>query len=370
MKKTENTPIATRQVFFISTSLLVIIGHFFLIRLYLEWSGRDAWIGMIIGFLLGFIIFLAMAKLNEKLYGNTIVEHFISWCGPWFGRVLTIPIIFYYFILALITLYGLSQFINSVFLSDHPLWLISIVFSLAVFYMVHQGIEVIARVAEWIIIINILSGLSISFLLRDKKDYSQLLPILEDGFIPIIPVIVFTIAVFGEMLVLLMVNVRKESKKSISYMKVYIILFIANLIIFPSTASGPVAIFGEEQAKQLTYPVESMVRLISVGFIERFDIYGLSIMSVSAFLRLALLHYGTSLAIAQWFNLKDYRYVNWLLGGLLFYASIRTFDHIVDFYNFLSDYYFYGVISVIFILLLTLAITIFPKLTNSQDFKG
>ncbi len=362
-----NTPIATRQLFFITTPLLVIIGHFFLIKLYLGWAGRDAWLGMVCGFLLGIVVFLAMAKLNEKLYGATIIERFLGWCGPWFGRLITIPIFIYFFTLSLITLYGFTIFINSIFLRDHPFWLISLIFSLAVFYMVHKGIEIIARVAEWIIVLNILSGTTVSILLHNRKNYSQLLPILENGIHPIIPVILFTIAVFGEMFVLLMVNVRRESTEAISHMKVYLIIFIINLIIFPSTAAGPVAIFGEEQAKQLFFPVESTVRLISVGFIERLDIYGLGIMSVSAFLRLALLHYGNSVAIAQWLNLKDYRIINWLLGGVLFYASLRSFNDLVELYNFLRDYYYFGLISVAFILILCLAVIFFPKLTAQKN---
>lgn len=361
-----NTSITTRQVFFITTPLLVIIGHFFLIKIYLGLAGRDAWLGMIIGFFVGFIIFLAMAKLVERFSGATIIQRSIQRFGPWLGRLLTIPLILYFFTLSVITLYGYSVFINSVFLQQHNLWIIMFYFAVAVFYFVHLGIEVISRVAEIILILNIISGASVSLALMDQKDYSKLLPILEYGIEPIIPVVLLIIAVFGEMIVLLMLNVRRESKKSISYKMVFIILFIVNLIIFPSTAAGPVAIFGVAQAQQFTYPVESMVRLINIGFIERFDVYGLAIMTVSAFLRLALLHYGTSVALSQWINIKDYRWVNWIFGGILFITSLKIFEDILEFYDFLENYYFYGVISSCVILVLWLAVMIIPKLSNNK----
>lgn len=361
-----NTSISTRQVFFITTPLIVIIGHFFLIKIYLGFAGRDAWLGMIIGFVVGFIIFLAMAKLVETFSGATIVQRSMQRFGPWFGRILTIPLILYFFILSIITLYGYSIFINSVFLQTHKLWIIMFYFAFAIFYFVHLGIEVIARVAEFILILNIMSGTFVSLALMERKDYSKLLPILEHGIEPIIPVVLLILAVFGEMILLLMVNVRRDSDKSISYRKVFIILFIVNLIIFPSTAAGPVAIFGEAQAQLFTYPVESTVRLINIGFIERFDIYGLTIMTVSAFLRLAFLHYGASVALSQWLNIKDYRWINWFLGGALFITSLNTFESIIHFYSFLEKYYVYGIISSGVILLLWIAVLFIPKLSSND----
>lgn len=355
------TAIATRQVFFITTPLIVIPGHFFLIRTFLGWAGRDAWLGIIAGFGAGFIIFLAMAYLNEKLYGKTLVERALEKLGPWFGRLVTLPLVAYFFILSLITLYGFSVFITSVFLPQHSLGVISAIFAFCVLYTVHLGIEVIVRVSEWIIILNILAGIFVSVALKPLKDYHKLLPILENGIEPIIPVVLVILALFGEMIVMLMINVNRENEKSYSYRKIYIISFIANLIIFPSTAAGAVAIFGETQAVKLIYPVESMVRLINVGYLERFDIYGLTIMSVSAYLRLALLHYGASIALADWFKMKDYRWINWLLGIILIIMSTRTFNTVLNFYSFLEKYYFYGLLASGIILLLCFCVFIISR---------
>lgn len=362
-----NTSISTRQVFFITTPLLVIIGHFFLIKVYFNFAGRDAWLGMIMGFAVGFIIFLAMAKLVENFSGATIIERSIKRFGPFLGRLMTLPLILYFFILAVITLYGYSVFINSVFLQQHKLWIIMFYFTLAILYFVHLGIEVIARVAEFILILNIMSGTFVSLALMSEKDYSKLLPIMENGIQPLLPVILLIIAVFGEMIVLLMVNVRRDTNKAIGYRMIFIILFIVNLIIFPSTAAGPIAIFGEALSKQLTYPVESTVRLVNIGFIERFDIYGLAIMTVSAFLRLSLLHYGTSMALSQWLKVKDYRRVNLILGGILFFTSLHIFDNILHFYDFLGKYYFYGAISSGVILLLSLAVIMMNKKSKNKN---
>lgn len=354
--------IATRQVFFLVTALIVIPGHFFLIKIFLGWAGRDSWLGMVVGLIFGTVIFLAMAILSEKLYGKSLVLRATETLGPFFGRMATVPLILYFIVHSVLTIYGYSIFITAVFLPMHPLWVVATVFCIAVFYTTHLGIEVIARVSEWIIILNILAGTFVSFSLKPLKDYKKLLPILENGVEPIVPVILAILALLGELIVLLMVNINRDDKKSLSHKKAFFISFLGILIILPSTAAGAVAIFGVTQAKGFMYPVESMVRLINVGFIERFDIYGLTIMSVSAYLRLALLHYGASLGISQWLKLKNYQGVNWILGFVLIVVSLRVFDTPIDFYNFLRKYYMVGLLFSATILVLCAVVLIVPKL--------
>lgn len=368
----QKTAITTRQSFYVSMPILIIMGHFFLVPVYLRFAGRDAWLGVIGGILLGAVIFAAMGKLQERLYGKTLVEWSIQWFGPWFGRIVTLPLIIYFFVLSFITLYGFSVFIDSEFLTEHPRWAIAIPFALAVIYMVHKGIEVIARVSEWILIYNIVTGIMVSLSLIDKKDYSKLLPMLGYGLRPVIPVTILVLAVFGELIAMLMVNVRKPDAKSFSHSKMYWILFVANLFILPSSVAGPVAIFGPDQAKLLMFPVESMVRLINVGFIERFDIYGLTIMTVSALLRLALLQYATSVAITQWLSLKDYKWINAILGVGLAAASLLVFDNYIDLLKFLQKYYAYGIVASGLILLLWIVTSIASaaKKKSSGDSAG
>lgn len=346
--------------------ILVIMGHFFLVPVYLRCAGRDSWLGVVGGILLSSVIIAAMGKLQERLYGKTLVEWAIQWFGPWFGRIVTLPLIFYFFVLSFITLYGFSVFIDSEFLTEHPRWAIAIPFGLAAIYMVHKGVEVIARVCEWILIYNIVAGIMVSLSLIDKKDYSKLLPMLSHGLRPVIPVTILVLAVFGELIAMLMVNVRKPEAKSFSHSKMYWILYVANLFIFPSSVTGPVAIFGPDQAKLLMFPMESMVRLINVGFIERFDIYGLTIMTVSALLRLAFLHYATSLAVTQWLSIKDYRWTNVILGVGLTAASLLVFDNYVDLLEFLQKYYAYGIVFSALIILLWIG-TSFPFSSKQES---
>lgn len=353
---TGKTAIAPRQVFYLALPLLLIMGHFFLVPVYLDSAGRDAWLGIVAGFAAGAVLFGVMGLLQERLYGKTLVEWALERLGPVFGRIVTLPYIAYMFVLSVVTLYGTGIFVGSVFFVDYPVWVITGTFTLVLVYMVQHGIEVISRVCEWVLLYNIVSGILVSLALTQTKDYTKLTPILEHGIGPILPVAVLVLAVFGEMLVLLMVQVRRDGPRQFSHARMYWILFFASFIIFPSTTTGPVAIFGEEQAQELAFPVESTVRLINVGFIERFDIYGLTIMTLSALLRLALLQYASSMAVAQWFSLRSYKPVNVVLGAAILVSAHVIFDNYAELLLFFRKLYPFGALGCAVILLLGAAV--------------
>ncbi|WP_438446367.1 GerAB/ArcD/ProY family transporter [Gorillibacterium sp. sgz5001074] len=359
---TDKTAVSTRQIFYLALPLLLIMGHFFLVPVYLDWAGRDAWVGILAGFAAGGVLFAAMGRLQERLYGRTLVEWAILRWGPTVGRLATLPYIAYMFALSVITLYGTGVFVGSVFFVERPLWVITGTFTLVLLYLVHHGIEVIARVCEWVLLYNIVSGLLVSLALHHMKDYTKLTPVLRHGMAPVLPVMLLVLAVFGEMLVLLMVHVKREGPRSFSHTRMYMILFAAAMIILPSTTVGPVVIFGEEQARELAFPVESTVRLINVGFIERFDIYGLTIMTVSALLRLALLHYASSTAVAQWFSLPSHKPVNLLLGAVLLAVSHTTFSDYSELLVFLRRLYPYG--GAAGVVILAMGLWTFSKRSN------
>ncbi|MEW6064472.1 hypothetical protein P378_14875 [Desulforamulus profundi] len=357
----QKTAISTKQVFFLLTTMLSIIGHVLLVPVYFEWAGKDAWIGIFVSFLLGVLVFVAMGKLNEILYGETLIHRVNRWLGPWFGRILTLPLVLYFFLLSVITLYGFVDFTVSFFLTETPRWAVALSFGLAVFYLVHLGIEVIVRVSEWIVVIVLFTGIVVSAALLEKKDYTQLLPPLDMGIEPILPVIFLTFAVFGEMLVLLMVNVKKDHEKSISHVKVYLIALGVNLIIFLGAVTGPIAIFGEEQVKNFIYPMGNTVRLISLGFTDRLDSYGVTLLTAGSFVRLGIFHYATSLAISQWFSIANYRWINWILGMVLIITSLTMFNNYSEYYYFLKNYYPYGVVFTGVIIILWMLIAIMSK---------
>jgi len=295
---------------------------------------------------------------------------FNQWFGAWLGRIFSLPLIIYFFFLSTITLYGLINFIESIFLLDTPSWSLAVAFGIAVFYSVHLGIEIIARVAEWILPWIFVSGFILFFSLLPQKDHSLLLPILEHGVQPVIPVMILIMANLGEMLVMLMINVRRNPGKSIGYTKIYLITMVVNLFTFLGTAIGPVAIFGEELLQKMNYPIQSTTRMMTLGFIERLDAFGLTLVIVGSFVRLGILHYATSLAVSEWLKVKNYRIVNWLVGVALIIVSLVIFGNFREFNDFLKNVYPYGIFFAGLLVLIWLALASKDKVQNRKRKAG
>src|SRR5699024_10831526 len=62
---------------------------------------------------------------------------------------------------------------------------------------------------------------------------------------------------------------------------------IIGLTMF-STANGSITIFGLGQAQNFNYPAQEIVRLINLSFIDRFDIYGMILMTFGVYTRCSL----------------------------------------------------------------------------------
>lgn len=65
----------------------------------------------------------------------------------------------------------------------------------------------------------------------------------------------------------------------------WVIGVILNAIMMLSTTTGTIMVFGAGQTDNMIYPALEVVRLITLGFIDRFDIYGLILMSFGCFIR-------------------------------------------------------------------------------------
>lgn len=55
-----------------------------------------------------------------------------------------------------------------------------------------------------------------------------------------------------------------------------------------STTTGVITIFGLAQAENFVYPSTEIVRIISLGFIDRFDVYALILMTFGTYIRCSL----------------------------------------------------------------------------------
>ncbi len=306
--------VSYRQTAFLLSMSLPVMGHMFLIPPIVEGSGRDSWIAILLTVPFAVFFGFALHRLHKLFPDKRYIQILEFTFGRLPGKVIGLAVIGYFLFLALITLYGTVNFIQTVFLPEAPWWALQITFYPLVIYAASKGVEVLARSSVILFVIIIVTGESIALTTHQMKDYNLLLPVLSHGSEPILYGMALTAALYGEFVILLMMGMEKatERSKSLFFINTVTVFLIAWM--FLGTVTSSISIFGIHQVTNLEYPAQSIVRLVEFGFIERFDIYGILTMISGGIIRMGLLHWAAGKGITQVIGIKK----QWMIHGALF----------------------------------------------------
>jgi len=340
--------ISYRQSVFLASLILPVTGHMLLLVPMFDGAGRDSWIAILftvpIGLFYGFILY----RLHRLHPDQSLVQILSSAFGKIIGKTLTSGWIAYLLFMLVTSFYALFDFIQIYFLPETPRWVLGVSFYIIVFYALFLGVESITRFCEPLLLLIFISGSSIGIATLNRKDYDLLFPIFEQGFSQLWQGMFLTIALFGELSILLMIGLKKDYKKSRSFLFTNMVIIFLVTLMFLGTTTSSLAIFGVEFASNLTYPAQSIVRLVSFGFIERFDIYGIAVMVVGSIVRVSIFQWGLRKSVQQWMGLEKGNWVIYLLiTCFIFYGAMKLIDTHTNFMLFFSRFYVWtAVISV------------------------
>lgn len=333
--------ISYRQSVYLLSMILPVTGHFLLLPTIIILSGHEAWVAILLALPIGLLFGFTLSRLHTIYPTYSFDKMLIKTFGKITGNLLMIILMGYFFYLLLITFYGLVDFIKLFFLPETPLWVLAIPFYLVVFYAIKVGVESITRISEALLPIIIFTGSAVGIATLHEKDYELLFPIFENGIAPMYGGILLTIALFGEMSMILMIHLKKgvEKSKSIFFTNTLIVLFMT--FMFLGTVTGVLAIFGEEFSKNLVYPAQGIIRLVSFGFIERFDIFGITVMVFGSIIRASILHISIYQGVR---NILPNERAKWLIHlaiglSVIIYSFTNIHNHHHYIGTYLTKYY-------------------------------
>ncbi|URM31189.1 spore germination protein [Cytobacillus firmus] len=332
--------VSYRQSVFLLSMILPVTGHFLLLPTIFSMAGHEAWVAILLampfGFFLGFTIFRLHMIYPKSTLDGMLVQTF----GKIAGKIMILPFAVYFLYLTIITFFGIVDFVQVIFLPETPRWVIGTAFYLIVLYALFVGIENITRISEAILPFIVITGFAIAISTFGEKDFNNLLPIFEEGLFPLFDAIILTVGLYGEMTLLLMVQLRKqyESSKSLLYTNSLLVLLIA--IMFVGTVTGTLAVFGEQLVRTLEYPAQSIVRLVSFGFVERFDVYGIIVIVFGGIIRISVLHSSIGKSFEPWFKDKGkwgVHFASVIVVVLFTVFGIKNYNHFIS--DYISKYY-------------------------------
>jgi len=321
-----------------------------------RFARHDMWMTPIAGSLIGFITVYIVWKLHQLFPKLNPIQYSEKILGKAVGKLFGVFLVSFYIHDTGLIIRQYSDFISGNVMFETP----SLVFSISIMFVsalaVRGGIEVIARSAVICTTLYMSTSVSLLLLLKDI-DVTFMLPILENGLLPVMKGGFVHTAWFSELFLLAFVypyiNSPKTGLKSGMKIALFIMLFLLYINFFVLT------LLGISSVNQF-YPVYSIVRAISVmGFFENFEVIITASWVLGNFVKVTVFLYVASLGLAQLLRLSDYRLIVFplsLLIILLSYWGIPNIVELIDYMTKIQPFYFVMVQTILPLFLLIIAL--------------
>jgi spore germination protein KB len=230
-----------------------------------------------------------------------------------------------------------GDFLVSAFLPETPILVFNIMVLTLAAMAVRGGIEVIARVNQFVFPQFFLVLAALVFLTIEEWEFGNLLPLLEYGIKPVLAGSVTPSAWRGEVVVILMflpyLNKPAEAAKSVAAA----VLIIAVFLTLPILAG--VLVFGSEQEAHFVFPTLELARYVNVGdFLQRLEAIIIIVWVAGITVKVAVFYLASVLSASHLVGLSDYRPLVYPVGIITLVYSIVLFDNSRELVKFLAEY--------------------------------
>lgn len=328
----ESGRISNIQAAMLTVMSLTIIGHLILLTVVIGESRQDGWIAAIIGTILGLIGIISLVRLSQKFPGLTLVEMLFSHFS-WVGKLIGVLYLAYFYIMTVLAVRLFAETYKKIMEETPVIAFVAVILFLTA-YIVYSGIETMGRLNQIMLpVVVVIAFVVVVLTLGKNKDYTNLLPILGNGFSPVALGSLSVMGWFGEFVIMGMIFPYVKCPRRLVKTGIYTALI--TLIFFLGPVTGPVALFGPVEAAKMELPTFSEVRYITAGdVLYRFDTIAILFWTTGLTIRTAIFFYGLSLGAAQALKLKSYRPIvipfAWLIGvgAVLF---VKNYQELTDF---------------------------------------
>jgi len=304
--KISGTQVAMLLFVFITSTLIIFVPNYTA-----QAAKESAWLAVsILPFSFGYLTLWVVCKLGSYFPKLTIFQYCEVILGKFLGKGLGLAYIMYLLVMDVLVLREFSDFINITTLPLTPrLWLLASIIALAL-YGAYQGLEVIARAVQFILGIYVV-GFSITVLMAlTNFDVARLLPVMEEGLLPIIRGSIAPSSWYGEIFILAtlfpFVDKSAELKKKGTIALVAITLFVTVDVIMT------LGVLGADLTSKIAVPFWTVARSIEIGeVLQRLEVFLLVIWVTGVIIKASLLCYLINLGITQVLGFKK---LNLVLG--------------------------------------------------------
>lgn len=303
---------------------------------------QDAWIAILLAVVLAIPALFVYARLLFNFPGRDLFDILEIVFGKIISKFIQILFIWYAFHLGALVIRNFSEFIRIVAMPETPPFITNVFMAIICILVIKDGIEVLGRIATFILPILIAIILFVVLLGTPNFDLNNFKPVLYEGFKPVLDGAFSTFAFpFAETVVFTMVFSSLKRKGS-SYRVYYWALLIGSLLIMVVSVRN-LLVLGIETVAMLYFPSYSAVSVINIGeFLQRIEVTAAVVFLFAGFAKVSVCLYAATNGIAKVFNLGDYRNIAAPVGLLMVLLTRIIYDNameMVEWARFVYKYY-------------------------------
>ncbi|WP_308634574.1 GerAB/ArcD/ProY family transporter [Paenibacillus silvisoli] len=316
--------VSKSQLFWMIFISEIVLLSYFALGPSLKQAKQDIWISYLLaggGALIGTYL---MMKVSFAYGSSTMVTYVQSIMGKWLGKLIALGYIVFWLLLTMMMLHGTVDFISTNLLYQTPTIVIVVLeIALMIYFNVQGGITTIGRCSQVIGPLLFAAAFLPLLLNSSHMDFEQLLPVYQDGSLPVAKGSVLVYCFIGDTSVLLMViSFMKQSDRSVPSV-IRSVSFGALWGLLMSIAV--IVLFGATSAADMYHPQFMFMKSISIlDFIQNFDLVITFFLQFGIMIKLASLLFISSYGLAEWLKIRNWKVIAWIMAALHLAGMILT----------------------------------------------
>jgi spore germination protein KB len=303
--------------------ILVVImstGVLFVPGITVDKAEQSAWISVMLSLPAGLMALGLTNALGKRFPRQTLAQYAGLLAGKVLGKLTGLGFLMFLLTVSVVIITEFSGYINNNLMPETPKFVLNGLLSLIAAYAAAKGIEVIARVIQFILPIFLFAIMAITLLSIIDINLGNLLPLMETDLIKVISGAIAPSTWMGQIVILAVLfpalNIQQEAlRKGVSALSGAGILLMLLTIV-------TIGIFGSKLAGDLIFPFHALAKYVKFMTIERLEFLVIFIWVSGIVVKTAVFFYLESIIITQIFNIKSKTIIfSFLIAGQTILAT-------------------------------------------------
>ena len=307
----------------------------FIPSILIQYANQSAILSLVLGCAPGIVLLLILSSLNRFYPGQSLVQYSASILGlP--GKILGLLFIWFAFHLGVLVLHNIGDFVGVVMLAETPTPIVYFFVVAITAFALLLGLETVSRAFGLLLCFSIFFNLLLLLFTLPHADFNNLLPILENGWSPVVKASIYLSSFpLGEFILLgmLIFNIKGSKGTAIPLIQGQLIATVVAIAIILQV----ITILGAERASRSIMAIVSVLNSISgsnlllIPFSMTWFIFAIA--------KFFICYYAFVTGFAHWSKMDDYRPLVLPGGALLISIAMIIYHDAGESQKFLKIYW-------------------------------